>query len=246
VHTYRLILSKFNFSQTQNLNLTMPAVDRRIVYCQCCKKYLTHKRELEHRKQASKPYGSPEPVPSYRHFAFLSSILSDDDEDMPALAVVDPLEEDEDEWEPNSAAPNDAANFQEGSEPRPEPSIRDIDIPLDVSENGSNGAILDEGGRHYEEVSAQRWGRHAAHAQTSSNSDNKTSPNIDQASDVPQEDPAGDDDENHEVDVVDWDALEQEYGLSAKDKLGEKYEADAAGIGTFYSVLHFNALLITP
>jgi hypothetical protein len=236
----------FNFSQTQNLNLTMPAVDRHVVYCQCCKKYLTRKREREHRKQAFKPYGSPEPVPSYRHFAFLSSILSDDDEDMPALAVVDPLEEDEDELEPDSEAPNDAANFQEGSEPRTEPSIHDIDIPMDVSENGSNGAILDEGGRHYEEVSAQRWGRHAAHVQNScdsEDSDDETSPNIDQASDVPQEEPAGDDDE---VDVVDWDALEREYGLSAKDMLGEKYEADAAGIGTFYSVLHFNALLTTP
>ncbi len=218
----------------------MPAVNRRVVYCRCCKKYLTHKREREHRKQASKPYGSPEPVPSYRHFAFLSSILSDDNEDMPALAVVDPLEEDEDELKPDSEAPNDAANFQT------ERSIHDVDIPMDVSENGSNGAILDEGGRHYEEVSARRWGRHAAHAQTSSDSedsDNETSPNIDQASDVPQEDPAGDDDE---VDVVDWDPLEREYGLSAKDMLGEKYEADAAGIGTFYSVLHFNALLITP
>ena len=88
----------------------MPAVDRRVVYCRCCKKYLTRKREREHRKQAQapKPYGSPEPVPvpSYRRFAFLSSILSDDDEDMPALAVVDPLEEDEDEWEPDSEAPN--------------------------------------------------------------------------------------------------------------------------------------------
>lgn len=232
----------------------MPAVDRRVVYCRCCKKYLTRKREREHRKQAQapKPYGSPEPVPvpSYRHFAFLSSILSDDDEDMPALAVVDPLEEDEDEWEPDPEAPNDAANdepnVQEGSGPGREANIHDIDIPMDVSENGSNGAILDEGDRHYEEVSAQRWGRHAAHAQTSSDSedsDNETSPSIDQASDIPQEDPASDDDE---VDVVDWDALEREYGLSAKDKLGEKYEADAAGIGTFYSVLHFNALLITP
>jgi len=104
--------SKFNFSQTQNLNLTMPAVDRHLVYCQCCKKYLTCKREREHRKQASKPYGSPEPVPSYCHFAFLSSILSDDDEDIPALAVVDPLEEDEDEQEPDSEAPNNAASIR--------------------------------------------------------------------------------------------------------------------------------------
>ena len=56
--------------------------------------------------------------------------------------------------------------------------------------------------------------------------------------------PASDDDE---VDVVDWDALEQEYGLWAKDKLGERYEADATGIGGFYSVLHFNSFkLITP
>jgi hypothetical protein len=192
----------------------MPAVNRRVVFCRCCKKYMTNKREREHRKQASKPYGS-EPVPSYRRFSFLSSILSDDNEDMPALAVVDPLEEDED------------------------------DIPMDVSENGINGATLDESDGRYEEVSAQRWGRHVVHVQTSSDSedsDKETLPNIDQTSDVPQEDPAGDVDG---VDVVDWDALEREYGLSAMDKLGEKYEADAAGIGTFYSVLHFNALLIT-
>jgi hypothetical protein len=200
----------------------MPAVDRHVVYCRCCKKFLTRKREREHRKQASKPYGSPEPVPSYRRFAFLSSILSDDDEDMPALAVVDPLEEDNNKQEPNSEATNDATNFQEGSEP--EPSIHDIDIPMDNSE--------DEGGRHYENVSAQRWGRHVARAQTPSDaedSDNEISPDIDQASDVLQEDPTSDDDE---VDVVDWDALERECGLSAWDKLGEKYEADAAGIGT--------------
>jgi hypothetical protein len=166
-------------------------------------------------------------------------MLSDDDEDIPALAVVDPLEEDEDESD--SEAPNDAANFQE-SEPRIHDA--DIDIPMDVSdlENGSNGAIHDEGGRHYEEVPAQRWGRRARTPSDSDDSDDETSPNIDQASDVPQEDLAG----NDEVDIVDWDALERECGLSAWNELGEKYEADAAGIGTFYSVLHFNALLITP
>lgn len=216
----------------------MPAVNRRVVYCRCCKKYLTRKREREHRNQASKPYnsGSLELVPSYRHFAFLSSVLSDEGEDIPALAVVDPLEEDEDEWEPGSEALKDAVNLQEGSEPRPEPSINSIDIPMDVSENGSNSAILDESGRHYEEVSAQRWGRHVAHAQTSSDSedsDNEIFPKIDQANDVPREDPAGDDDG---VDVVDWDALEREYGLLAKDKLSERYEADAAGIGMFYNL----------
>ena len=91
-------------------------------------------------------------MPSYHHFAFLSSILSDDDEDMPALAVVDPLEEDEDKWEPDSEAPNDAANFQEDSEP----GIHNVDIPMDVSKNGSNSTILDDSDRHYEKVSAQR------------------------------------------------------------------------------------------
>lgn len=216
----------------------MPAVDKRVVYCRCCKKYLTRIREREHRKQAAKPYSSPEPVPSYRRFSFLSSIFSDDDEDMPALAVVDPLEDDKDEWEPGSEAPNDAASFQEGSEP--EPSIHNFEIPMgDVSESESNGAIVDEGGGHYEEVSTQRWGRYAVRAQTPSDSEDsykEISPNIDQASDEPQEDPAGDD---NEIDVVDWDALERECGLSAWDKLGERYEADAAGIGTFLECLTF-------
>lgn len=215
----------------------MPDIDRHVVYCRCCKKYLTRKREREHRKQAAKPYTSPEPVPSYRHFSFLpSAIFSDDDADIPALAVVHPLEEDEDKWEPDPEAPNDTANFQEGS--GLEPSIHDVDISMD---DESDGAVLDEGGRHYEEVSAQRWGRHAVRVQTPSDSedlDNETSPDIDRGGEVPQEDPAGD---NGEVDIVDWDMLERECGLSAWDKLGEKYEADAAGIGMFYSF--FNILL---
>jgi len=72
----------------------MPAVAKDRIWCTCCKKFLTRKREREHRQAATRPYIPP--ATSYRQFTFLSALFSDDEDDVPALATVDRGEDDED------------------------------------------------------------------------------------------------------------------------------------------------------
>jgi hypothetical protein len=199
----------------------MPAVAKDRIWCTCCKKFLTRKREREHRQAATQPYIPP--VTSYRQFAFLSALFSDDEDDIPALATVDHREDDEDLYHSKSPSPGD--DFEETSERVLDPmDVDDLAMASDwdtgVDAEASAGASDDE------DTISHSY-RPAARASTPSDSEDDD--DLDHNT-VPQEDPSGDD----EVDAVDWDALEKECGLSAWDQLGESYEAEAAGIGVLF------------
>ena len=137
----------------------MPAVGKDHIWCTCCKKFLTRKREHEHRQAATKPYIPP--VTSYRQFAFLSALFSDDEDDIPALATVDPREDDEDLYHSKSPSPGD--DFEETSEETSEPVLDPMDVDihlytqmgtLDIIDITSVQALV---GRVKSQVSGGAW-----------------------------------------------------------------------------------------
>lgn len=201
----------------------MPAVAKDRIWCTCCKKFLTRKREREHRQAATRPYIPP--VTSYRQLAFLSALFSDDEDDIPALATVDHREDDEDLYHLKSPSPGD--DVEETSEPVPDPmDVDDLAMASDW-ESEVNAEACSSASDDKDNVSHSY--RPAARAWTPSDSEDDVDDDLDHNT-VPQEDPSGDD----EVEAVDWDALEKECGLSAWDQLGESYEADAARIGMLF------------
>lgn len=220
--SHRLNLSSPNsLVPVSNCNLTMPAVAKERNWCTCCKKFLTRKREREHRQAATRPHIIP-PV-THRQFTFLSALFSDDEDDIPALATVDHCEDDEDLY------PSPGNDFEEPSEPVADPmDVDDLAMASD-RESGVNAESCDSAGDDEDTVFHSY--RPAARAWTPSDLEDDVDDDLDHSTlAVPQEDPYADD----EVDAVDWDALEKECGLSAWDQLGESYEADAAGIGMLF------------
>jgi hypothetical protein len=201
----------------------MPAVAKNRIWCTCCKKFLTRKREREHRQAAShlQPHTIP-PVTSYRQFTFLATLFSDDEDDIPALATVDHREDDEDLYHVKSPSPGDG--FEETSQPVPDPM--DVD---DLGESEVNAEACADALASDDEDTISHSYMPAARAWMNSDSEDDIDDDLDHNT-VPQEDPSG----NDEVDAMDWDALEKECGLSAWDQLGESYEADAAGIGMLF------------
>ena len=193
----------------------MPAVARDRIWCTCCKKFLTRKREREHRQAATQPYIPP--VTSYRQFTFLSALFSDDEDDIPALATVDRHEDDEDLYHLNSPSPDDF-----GGDPMDVDDLAMGDRDSEVNAEACVSALASD-----DEDTVPQSCRPVALAREWTPSDSE-----DDGDDlaVPQEDPSSDD----EVDAVDWNALENECGLSAWDLLGESYEADAARIGMLF------------
>jgi len=119
----------------------------------------------------------------------------------------------------------------------PPPSLRGSQSPpghdnfsMPDNKNMAVDAVGDE--CETDEVLSRHWRKSIKHQWVVSDSEEELAHMENEgSSDV--EVVASDDDDDDKVDVVDWDALEQECGLSAWDRLGEGYEADAAQIGLF-------------
>ncbi|KAF8813489.1 hypothetical protein BYT27DRAFT_7084181, partial [Phlegmacium glaucopus] len=180
------------------------------VHCVCCNQVIPRKREREHRRQAAKPYAttSAESGPLRRRSAYLAALFK---------SLSDSDGEDKDNSNPPPGPPSLPASPQ--SPPGQFSVSEDNNMAIDTTEDDGD----------VDEVLLSRWRKPVKHQWASVLSESE-----DELENTENEGTSGaemvDDDDDDRVDVVDWDALERECGLSAWDRLGEAYEADAAQI----------------
>jgi len=200
------------------------------VHCLCCDQFIPRKREREHRRQAANPFiTTTNPEQPKRRSVYLTALL-----DSPSDSAIE--DEDQSQHSPEEELhPKRITEDVKMFDPPPllpatPRSPGDFGMPED--DNMALDTVGDED--DVDKVLSRHWKKPLEHqwAPSDSEEDPANTENEGSSEEVVAED---DDDE---VDVVDWDALEQECGLSAWDRLGEGYEANAAQIGSLscYSV----------
>lgn len=174
--------------------------------CLCCNKYLTEKRERAHRRKAYHPYRNAEApdTRSHRKVDYFSQPLQSDSE-----------------GEHDRVTPEGDIDQEYTRTPTTDEPMADIGVPTTMSPLPTSPLPLftqDDALLHWDAPLPvlREWDPSDSEEDSRSETD-----------EVPAEDDTNDD----ETDIVDWDAIERDCGMSAWDKLGKGYEADAAKIG---------------
>ena len=200
------------------------------VLCAHCGEYLPRKREREHRRLAFVPVAPPPLARPSR----LRRIVDPDDgeqqalhnadkpEDVPTNGITDEWTENEDIMmrDPDIDEDHGAVELEAGSV---------------VGDSADDGCIS----RAARAVLHHRWGvaantrLHQNDPESDSDTESESEPPFPSLEDGDEE--CGDD-------FIDWKAIEEGYGLSAWDRLGESYEAEAAAISMFSAMEHINIM----
>jgi hypothetical protein len=195
------------------------------VLCAHCGEYLSRKREREHRRLAFVPVAPP-PLARPSRLRRIVAIDTDSDDGEQALHGAD---------EPEDIDVSINGIADEGAE-NEDIMMQDPDMDGDhdvleagsvVHDNADKDCISGAVGA----VLLRRWGTVA------SSWPHQNDPESDSDTESESEPPCPRlEDGDGECDFFDWKAIEEEYGLSAWDQLGESYEAEAAAIGMFSAI----------
>jgi hypothetical protein len=200
------------------------------VLCAHCGEYLPRKREREHRRLAFVTIAPPPWPAGHSRLRRIVDIDTDTDDGEPLHGADDP----EDIDVPTNGTADERTENEDIMMQDPDPD-GDYDVfeaggvaGDDADEDtvsGATGAAL----RH-------RWGTVAG-----SWHENDSESDADEENNPPYP-RLEDSDEECDNGFIDWKAIEEGYGLSAWDQLGESYEAEAAAIGVFSAITTNNVI----